>query len=161
MNKRFLLLLHVISIAMVIALAVVIIIFLTKKSGSEKPIEEVSERAVALFENEKAEKSPERILKKYYGLDANDYEGMVLYFPISNMDAEEMLIIKMADESQADEIRAAMEERNATQSSVFDGYAPEQFDLCSNYIIDVQGNYIIYVVHKDAARIDEAFREGL
>lgn len=156
-----LVILRLISILMVAALAVVIIIFLTRKNGSELPVQEVSKRAVELFENEKAEYSPERILKKYYGLDANDYDGVVLYFPVSNMDAEELLIIKMQDESQADDIRAAIEARRETQNTLFEGYAPAQYELIQSSIIDVQGNYILYVVHTDADRIDEAFREGL
>ena len=77
------------------------------------------------------------------------------------MDAEEMLIVKLKDTSQAEAVRAAMEKRQQTQIGIYEGYAPEQLSLCENGIIDVQGNYVLYVVHPDASKIDEAFRAGL
>ena len=149
------------SILMAALLAVVLAIFLTKTSGSEKPLEEVSRQAIALFENENAEESSAITLKKYYGLNADEYEDFVLYFPRSNMDAEELLILRLSDDSQADEVISALKERNLSQCNVYEGYAPAQYALCRNAIIDVQGNYILYVVHTDAARIDAAFQEAL
>ena len=89
------------------------------------------------------------------------YDEAVLYFPITNMDAEELLILKLADPSQAEAAAAAIQERNQSQINVYEGYAPEQYALCEDAVIDVQGNYILYVVHKDADRIDAAFREAL
>ena len=152
---------QIISIAMVAALALVIILFLAQGGGSRKPISEVSPKAEALFSNDKSQKSSERLLKKYYGLNPEEYDGVVLYFPITNMDAEEMLIIRLADPAQAEEVVNAIRERNLSQCNVYEGYAPEQFALCENAVIDVQGNYILYVVHGDADRIDAAFKEAL
>lgn len=32
----------------------------------------------------------------------------------------------------------------------FEGYGIEQYDLLSNSIVEVQGNYILFVVHENA-----------
>ena len=146
---------------MVAALIVVIIISMSGGSNSTKTIDEVSPAVVAAFENDKSEKSPERVLKKNFGFNASDFDGVVLYSPISNMDAEELLIVKLADEEQADELIEAIETRVASQMNIYDGYAPEQYNLCQNAIIDQQGNYILYVVHENAVNIDSIFRAAL
>ena len=160
MTKRAFIL-RMISILMVIALVVVIIIYLAGSSGSKKPVSEVASSIIGLFENERSELGQERMFKKHYGLNARDYSGVVLYSPISNMDAEELLLVKLTDESQADELTAAVETRLDSQTNVYEGYAPQQFELCRNAVIDLQGNYLLFVVHEDAALIDEAFRNAL
>ena len=153
--------LRIISILMVIALVVVIIVYLASGSGSKKPVSEVASSLIGLFENERSELSQERMFKKHYGLNAQDYSGVILYSPISNMDAEELLLVKLTEESQADELMNAVQARLDSQMNVYDGYAPQQYELCRNAIIDLQGNYLLFVVHEDAAVIDEAYQKAL
>ena len=43
----------------------------------------------------------------------------------------------------------------------FEGYGIEQYDLLSNSIVEVQGNYILFVVHEDAAAAAQAFLKAL
>ena len=149
------------SIIMVAALIAVIISLSSGAAESKKEMNEVAPALVRLFSNDKSAESNDSTFKKYYGLNAADYDAVVLYFPLTNMDAEEMLIVKLKDTSQAEAVRAAMEKRQQTQIGIYEGYAPEQLSLCENGIIDVQGNYVLYVVHPDASKIDEAFRAGL
>jgi len=139
----------------------VIFVYLLQSEGSNKPVEEVAAQVTVLFENEKSEKSPERMLKKHYGLNAQDYDGVVLYSPISNMDAEELLIVKLQSAQQMDELTEAVQERLDSQINIYEGYAPEQYDLCSHAVLDPEGNYFLFVVHADADRIQDAFRKAL
>ena len=154
-------LLQYVSILMVTALVVITIVSLSGTSVSARTMTEVAPKVVPLFMNDRAEESTDRMLKKYYGLNAADYEAVVLYFPITNMDAQELLLVQLADTSQAEAVQAAMENRQQTQIGIYEGYAPEQLALCEDGIIDVQGNYILYVVHESAAQIDAAFRAAL
>lgn len=158
-NRAFIL--RIISIAMVAALAIVIIVFMTKTSGSKKSIDEVKPAVVAVFENDKSEESPERMFKKSFGLNAAEYDGVVLFSPKSNMDAEELLIVKLASEKQAEELLESIENRVTSRMNVFDGYAPDQYDLCKKAVIDHQGNYVLYVVHENADSVDAAFKQAL
>ena len=153
--------LRLISILMTAGLVAVIFVYLLQSEGSNKPVEEVAAQVTVLFENEKSEKSPERMLKKHYGLNAQDYDGVVLYSPISNMDAEELLIVKLQSAQQMDELTEAVQERLDSQINIYEGYAPEQYDLCSHAVLDPEGNYFLFVVHADADRIQEAFRKAL
>ena len=153
--------LQIISIVMVIGVIIAIVIYTGGASESTKLMDEVSPYVVNGFVTDRASLSTDRIFKKYYGLNAADYESVVLYFPISNMDAEELLIVKVKDVSQAEEVEEACLERQNTQIGIFEGYAPEQLSLCENAVLDVQGNYILYVVHENADAIDSAFKKAL
>ena len=160
MTKRAFLL-RIISILMVLALLVVIIVYLTRSSGSRRSAEEVAAQITGLFENERSSLSQERMFKKHYGFNARDYDGVILYSPISNMDAEELLLVKLKSEEQADELVASVEKRLESQMNIYEGYAPPQYELCRNAVIDLQGNFLLYVVHEDADRIDEVYRQAL
>ncbi|MCF0229242.1 MAG: DUF4358 domain-containing protein [Parasporobacterium sp.] len=158
-NRAFVL--RIISFLMVAGLVIVIIVSMSGSRGSRKSIDEVSPVLIQLFENDRTELSPERMFKKHYGFNAADFDGVVLYSPKSNMDAEELLIVKLADENQGEALLAAAEQRRADQMNIYEGYAPEQYDLCKNGIADLQGNYFLYVVHENAAEIDSSFRKAL
>jgi len=100
--------------------------------------------------------------KRLYSLDSSDYEEVKLYWPLSNMDADEILIIKLRDVSQQEEIKQAVENRLETQKKSFDGYGVEQYALLTdNSILDIQGNYILFIVSKDCVSAEKAFRNAL
>ena len=77
------------------------------------------------------------------------------------MNAQELLIVKLKDSSQAEAVTNAINSRLETQKSSFEGYGIEQFDMLENHILDVQGNFILYIVHPDATKADQAFRNSL
>ena len=98
-----------------------------------------------------------QMLKRLYGLDGSLFDGVMLYYPTTNMGAEELLLVKMKDASQADEVRAAMEGRLATQKKSFDGYGAAQTAMLEKSIIEVRGNYALFISAEDPARVRQAF----
>ena len=98
-----------------------------------------------------------QMLKRLYGLDGASFDGVLLYYPTTNMGAEELLLIKMADTSQAAEVQAALEKRLATQKKSFDGYGAEQTAMLEKSIIKVRGNYALFISAADPARTRQAF----
>lgn len=150
-----------VRILMVIGLLVFIILLQMGTPDSKSSLEEVSQAVSDSVSLEGMEESSNQMFKKFYGLNANDYEGVSLYAPASNMDAEEILIIKLKDSSQAEAVTAAVNKRLETQKSSFEGYGIEQFDLLEDHILDVQGNFILYVVHPEASKADQAFKDSL
>ena len=103
-----------------------------------------------------------QMVKRLYGLNPSDFDGCLLYYPQTNMEAEELLLLKLRDTSQQEAVRAAVEARLETQKTSFDGYGLEQYDLLTNHsILDIRGNYVLFVVHKDAAAVQQAFRGAL
>lgn len=152
----------IIRILMVAALigAVVFFVFL-KQQESKVPFTEVRSKLTAAVSSDRMELSTARFLKKYYGLNADDYEGVLLYAPLTNMDAEELLLIKCKDASQVEAVKDAMMQRQQTKETTFEGYAPEQYDLCQNYILDEQGTYLLLIISPDAETIDKVLKDSL
>lgn len=150
-----------IRIGMVAVLLVFMIYLQMGAKESDAAIGDVAGAVVNTLDTSTMEESANRKFKKFYGLNAGDYDGVVLYAPLSNMDAEELLIVKLKNSSQAETVRAAIEKRLETQKSSFEGYGIEQYDLLENHILDIRGNYILYVVHSDANKALQAFRDSL
>ncbi len=150
-----------VRILMVVALLAFIIVLLRGDKTSTADIDDVAAAVTAQLDLSNVQEGTNSDLKKYYGLSASDYEGVVYYAPVSNMDAEELLIIKLKDTSQADTVESAIQSRLETQKNTFDGYGVEQYNLLEKSVLDVKGNYILYVVHADASKADQAFKNSL
>jgi hypothetical protein len=103
-----------------------------------------------------------QMIRRLYGLDISAYESCILYYPATNMGAEELLIVKLADPEQGDTVRAAVEARLKTQKNTFDGYGVEQTDLLNNHaVVEVRGNYVLFVVGQTAEQVRQAFLDAL
>lgn len=160
MNKNLSFLTPV-RIGMVVILFLFIIFLQTGEKDSRASLTTVTHHITQSIDMKSVEKSTNRMFKKFYGLNANDFEGAALYAPVTNMDAEEILIIKLKDRSQAEAVTKAIHKRLENQKSSFEGYGVEQFDLLEHHILDIRGNFVFYIVHPDADKADAAFRESL
>ena len=158
---RNIMLYRVIRYGLLVLLVVAGILLLTRNRQSSVPFETVSAKVQQSITSDHMTQEQVRFLKKFYGLNAGDYEGVLIYVPGTNMYANEALLIRLSDISQAESVRAAIEERIDTQREIFAGYAPEQTALLERAVVDVRGNYILYVTDDDADRIDEVFRSAL
>lgn len=49
-----------------------------------------------------------QMVKRLYGLNPSDFDGCLLYYPQTNMEAEELLLLKLRDTSQQEAVRAAV-----------------------------------------------------
>ena len=107
-------------------------------------------------------KADNQMVKRLYGLDPASFESCILYYPNTNMMAEEVLILKLKDTQQQETVRAAIEARVETQKTTFDGYGVEQYALLTeNCIIDIRGNFVLFVVNADCAKARDAFADAL
>ena len=123
---------------------------------------DVSAAVVPEVDKTNMNEAQNQMVKRLYGLDPVNFEGCTLYYPRTNMDAEELLVIKLKEVSQQAEVEAAIEARLQSQKDVFDGYGVSQTDLLTNYsVIDVRGNYVLFVVSKNCDAAQTAFRDAL
>lgn len=152
-------LLRIVLVAALVA-AIVFYVFLRNRE-STVPASDVFKKVEQTVKTEKMQKTTDRYFKKYYGLNAADYDSVLYYAPVSNMDAEELLVIKLKNSNQAEAVTDAILKRQSDKEQSFEGYAPEQYALAQDYILDVQGNYILFVVDPKAEEIDNAFAGAL
>ncbi len=99
--------------------------------------------------------------KRIFGLNAEDYAGVVYFKPISQMDVEELLIVKLASDDQAESLEESVNERIDSQKTSFDGYGAAQCALLEKAIVKTQGNFLFYCVSPDAEKYYQAFLDAM
>ena len=123
---------------------------------------EVAEAVVETIDMENMLEADNQLIKRFYGLDPASFEGCILYYPTTNMMAEEVLIVKLKDMSQQEQVRTAIEKRIETQKTTFEGYGVEQFELLTNNaVVEVRGNYVLFVVNANSQAALDAFLDAL
>ena len=99
-------------------------------------------------------------LKKLYDIDADKIEGFKLYTAKTNIEANELLILKVKDKEDIDGINEAINDRIETQSNSFKDYLPDESYLIENHILKSNGNYIVFIISEEAEQIENAFDES-
>lgn len=144
-------------------LALILIVNLCGGSGtSHADPAQVFKAVSSELDMDTMQEADNQMIKRLYGLIPTDYEGLFLWYPTTNMGAEELLVVKLKDPAQAETVRTAVEKRLESQKRSFDGYGVEQYELLSNHsILDVRGNFLLFVVNPKAELAREAFRKAL
>ncbi len=109
----------------------------------------------------KMEETGTKGLKRYYGLNASDFDSVVLYTPESSMEVDEMLIVKVKDKSQIEGLEDTIDSRVNSQLQSFGSYGPEQCALLNDYELKNEGKYVFFAVSKNAEELKEAFKEAI
>lgn len=99
--------------------------------------------------------------KRIFGLNAEDYDGIAYFKPISQMDVEEMLIARLKSDDQAEALEDAVEERIENQKTSFDGYGAAQCALLEKAIVKRKGNFLFYCVSPKAEKYCDAFLDAI
>ena len=147
--------------AVVLALICLLTMFGSNKISNADPAE-VEEAVIAQLDMSAMVKADNQMVKRLYGLDPAAFESCILYYPNTNMMAEELLILKLSDTAQQQSVRAVIEARVETQKTTFDGYGVEQYALLTdNCIIDIRGNFVLFVVNADCDAAQKAFAGAL
>ena len=143
--------------------AVVVLGFTGKKAViSSAPFETVADAVVSKIDMTEMQQGDHQMLRRLYGLSPADFEECRLYYPTSNMGAEELLLVKLRDPADAAVLTAAAEQRVKNQLGVFEGYGPAQVALLKDHArIEAPGNYFLFVVSASADAAVQAFHEVL
>lgn len=148
----------------VVVAAVVIFLFsmFSQNRISSASPEAVAEAVTSKLDLSEMQEAAPRMIKRLYGLEPDEFDSLLLYYPKTNMGAEELLIVRLSDLSQQDAVRAAIEARLETQKTSFDGYGADQYELLTSHsAVEVRGNYILFVVHPAYAAAVQAFLSAL
>ncbi|MCI9439643.1 MAG: DUF4358 domain-containing protein [Ruminococcus sp.] len=138
-----------------------IVLLLIYTSGSTKPFDEVAAAVEERLDTEKLVKQDAQALKRYYGLNGADYEGVLFYSAEFSISAEEVLLIEVRSEQQVQDVRDAIEERLESRRNTFEGYAPEQAQMIEQAQLQVRGRFVFLAVSTDAEDYVSTFAGGL
>lgn len=147
---------------LVVAAMLVFFISLTAGKGdSSAPFESVAEAVTKTLDQTNMTLADNQMVRRLYGLDPAQFEGVLCYSPTTNMNAEEVLLVKLQSDSQQDAVREAIEARRDSQMRTFDGYGFEQYAMLEESIIEVHGNYILFISSNDPKTTVKAFSDAL
>ncbi|MCH3971843.1 MAG: DUF4358 domain-containing protein [Oscillospiraceae bacterium] len=150
--------------AMAVCVAVLLVfLFAIQRSGkvSGAAVKTVSAAVTAVTDQSQMKQGNNSMVKRLYGLDPNEYEGVSLYYPSSAAAANEVLVVKLKDVKQQEGVKAAVEARRDSQTKNFNGYGVGQYEMLKASVLDVSGNYVLYVVSKNPKEADAAFQKAL
>lgn len=160
--KRTLRLLDVLRWGSVIIALIFLISMFGQTPPSDVPLQTLEEATVGYLTESEVQPADSRMVRRLYGLNPTDFEDLILFYPSTNMGAEELLLVKLADTSQQEAVQAAVQTRLETQKTSFDGYGVEQFALLTEHsVIEVRGNYVLFIVCQDAQSARRAFLSAL
>jgi len=128
-----------------------------KEDAKDVPVHTIEERIKQVASMENMEKGDMNRLKKLYHLDADEVQDFVLYTAESNAEANELAVIKVKQEKQAESVKEKITKRIEAQEVKLKDYRPEQYYLVEKHVLMVKGRYILFAVSKDAEKIESAF----
>lgn len=129
--------------------------------NNDMTVEEIENSMASQVKFEKMEKGDSKSLKRFYRLNANDYEGVMLYTPQSTMDVNEVLIVKVKDKSQIETLQDCIDSRISYQLQSFSGYGPEQCALVEDYELKTKGDFVFFAISENAQDLKEAFMNSI
>ena len=96
---------------------------------------------------EQLQQTSEKIALKRLGVDEADVESCVAYTS-TNAVVDEFAVIKATN---TENVEAAIRTHIANQSATYESYAPNEVAKLNDAIVQIAGDYVIYVVSTDNA----------
>lgn len=145
----------------VLLLLAYVIFLMLREGGNSVTIDTIEQNILQVSEMEGMSKANMQDFKKYYGLNAAEYDGVSLYIPDDVMSVSEVLVVKVHNKSQTEAIETAMEKRLQTQKKNFEGYGAVQTKLIESAVVKTKGYYVLLVISEDADEIEIAFDKSI
>lgn len=160
MKKIKLDIINILKYGMLLVIIAYVVILLAARGG-DAPAETVKNNVLAVTDTDGMKEADVQDFKRYYGLNANDYEEVLLYLPKDVMGVDELLIVRVKGEGQTEAVKEAAEERLDTQTESFEGYGAEQTKLLKSAVLEERGSYVFMAVGEDADVAYAAFKKSL
>ncbi|MEI3219619.1 MAG: DUF4358 domain-containing protein [Lachnoclostridium sp.] len=146
---------------MVVVLVIYIGILVFVGRDSRTPFETVEKAVLTAADLSGMEEADTVKIRKYYGLNEKDYEGVLLYTSGDAMGVEELFLIRVKDDAQMEEVLQSIDDRISTQLNNFEGYGAEQTKLLKQAITDQRGKYVLMVISQNAVKFQQAYIDAL
>lgn len=151
---------HIENIAFYIALITVLITGCADANTNIPSTKEIWEEIGQVVDVSQMHVGDDRDLEELYGIGIEDIDEYVLYTAPSNLEADEIVIIKAKDTKDIEIIREKIAKRVETIGTSFKDYIPEEYHLVEKHIVDSKQNYVIFIVSEKADEIEEVFKNS-
>jgi len=136
---------------------VFVILLSAGNAESAAAFDDVAAAVSAAVDDTNMQAADNQMIRRLYGLDPAQYDGVYCLYPTTNMGAEELFLIKLASLDQQQAVVDAVTARRDGQRTAFDGYGIEQCAMLDKSVIEVRGNYILFICAEDTAPVLDAF----
>ena len=96
-------------------------------------------------------------LEKLYDIDIDKVDNFKLYTAKTNIEANELLILKVKNEEDIGDIKEDINDRIESQTNSFKDYLPDEYFLIEKHVLKSNGNYIIFIISEEAEKIESLF----
>ena len=131
------------------------------KKASETPFDLMMSAVTASADLGNTNEGDNQMIRRLYGFDPSSFGGVALYCPKTNMGAEELLLVRLADESQEPAVLDAINRRLETQLASFNGYGVDQTEMLENSVTVSEGGYCLFYSGNNPQKVRSALREAL
>jgi len=138
-----------------------------KNENSEKPseskpelsISEIASKLIAVIPSDEHNMTelPKELYKDMYGIDASQYEDVLVFGSMMSVKANEIILIKVKNESDLSGAKKLLEERKAQVYKTWEQYLPDQFELVKQAKISTNGKYAVLIIAPYSDKINNTF----
>jgi hypothetical protein len=143
------------------AVAVLAVVLIAVHSAGTKmsstSFDDMKEAVMAAADTTNMLEADSQMIRRLYGIDPDEYDGVLLWYPKTNMKSEELLVVKLRDGGQMKALEQAISARKDTLLQSFRGYGAEQTAMLENSVTDLRGNYAFFCSADDPDRVHQAF----
>lgn len=148
---------YLIEIAIIISLFIGLYPILSVKDADMTAIKNDLEKNINL---DSVNIGDEKTLKNIYYININSIDDFVSYAPKSNMDVEEILILKIKKNENISEIKAKVTKRLEKQRGSFKNYSPEKYKIIEDTILEEEGQYLIFIISENSSSIYKIIKDN-
>ena len=148
---------------LVILLVITMFVGCSKKESVVIDIDALSNEAIkaAEFKDQLVELDDTILTNIYSSLQLSDIEKYKVYVSATSAKAEELALFEAKDETSAENILQAVNERIADLKFGFEGYLPEELKVIENAVVIKEGKYVLFAVGQNYEKINEVFKQHM
>lgn len=100
-------------------------------------------------------------LNGYFEIKTDDIEEMAYIIAGGGATADEVLILKMKDGADINDIKTKVEARKKMQTELFESYSPNEVPKLKSSVVETKGNYIFFAITNDNAKAKKIFNDAV
>ncbi|WP_267379482.1 DUF4358 domain-containing protein [Bacillus sp. GM_Baccil_2] len=120
---------------------------------------EIGEKIKHVINLEEMKEGDSKKLQKLYNINTDEVESFVLYTAPTNIKADEIVVMKVKDKKNVENIKEKISNRIEKKSKSFKDYLPDEYFLIEKHVLKTKDNYILLAISKDADKVEKTFDE--
>lgn len=130
-----------------------------KNNDRNISVKDIDEKIIESIDISNMDMADEERLEKLYDIDIEFLQEFVLYVPKTNIEVNELFVLRAKDKDDIDDIKEKIENRIEEQSDNFRDYLPEEYYLIEKHVLNIKGNYILFAISEEAETIEDIFNQ--